>query len=127
VDTGSADDIRKYATELVALTPEVILGSGRFGRRAVATGDRTVPVVFMQTPDPVATGFVASVARSGGNATGFTQIEYGDQRKMVGAAQRDRAARYANGGPSRSRQTRSDYASFRKSIRGAIAQERIPI
>jgi len=108
VDTGSADDIRKYATELVALTPEVILGSGRFGRRAVATGDRTVPVVFMQTPDPVATGFVASVARSGGNATGFTQIEYEDQRKMVGAAQRDRAARYANGGPSRSRHTRSD-------------------
>ena len=46
-------------------------GIGRFGRRAVAAGDRTVPVVFMQTPDPVAAGLVANLARPGRNATGY--------------------------------------------------------
>jgi ABC transporter substrate binding protein len=65
------------STELVALTPEVILASGGAVVGPLLQITRTVPIVFTQTPDPVAAGFVASLARPGGNATGFTQVEYG--------------------------------------------------
>jgi putative ABC transport system substrate-binding protein len=80
---GNADDIRKYAAELVALTPEVILASGGSVVGPLLQRTRTVPVVFTQTPDPVAAGFVASLARPGGNATGFTQVEYGTGAKWL--------------------------------------------
>jgi hypothetical protein len=58
--------------ELVALAPEVILASGGSDVGPLLQVTRSVPVVFTQTPDPVAAGFVASLARPGGNATGFT-------------------------------------------------------
>ena len=70
---GNADDARKYAAELVALAPEVILASGGSVAGPVLQVTRTVPVVFTLTPDPVGAGFVTSLARPGGNATGFTQ------------------------------------------------------
>jgi ABC-type uncharacterized transport system substrate-binding protein len=72
---GNADDIRKYAAELVALTPDVILVSGGTAVGPLLQVTRTVPVVFTQTFDPVSSGFVASLARPGGNATGFTGFE----------------------------------------------------
>ena len=72
---GDADRSRRYAAELVALAPEVILASGAtLGPLLQAT--RTVPIVFTQAPDPVGAGFVDSLARPGGNATGFTVFEY---------------------------------------------------
>jgi putative tryptophan/tyrosine transport system substrate-binding protein len=74
---GKADDVRRYAAELVALAPDVILASGGAVVGPLLQVTRTVPIVFTQTPDPVAAGFVASLARPGGNATGFTQVEYG--------------------------------------------------
>jgi putative ABC transport system substrate-binding protein len=74
---GNVDDIGKYAKELVALMPDVILASGGAVVGPLLQVTRTVPIVFTQTPDPVAAGFVASLARPGGNATGFTQVEYG--------------------------------------------------
>ena len=74
---GDADRIRKYAAELVALAPDVILVSGGTGAGALLQATRTVPIVFTQTPDPVGAGFVESLARPGGNATGFTNMEYG--------------------------------------------------
>ena len=80
---GNAGDIRKYAAELVALAPDVILASGGSVVGPLLQATRTVPVVFTQTPDPVAAGFVASLARPGGNATGFTQIEYGTGAKWM--------------------------------------------
>ena len=80
---GNVDDIRKYAAELVALAPEVILASGGSVVGPLLQVTRTVPVVFTQTPDPVAAGFVASLARPGGNATGFTQVEYGMGAKWL--------------------------------------------
>jgi putative ABC transport system substrate-binding protein len=80
---GNADDIRKFAAELVALSPEVILASGGSVVGPLLQATRTVPVVFTQTPDPVAAGFVASLARPGGNATGFTQVEYGTGAKWL--------------------------------------------
>ena len=80
---GKADDIRKFATELVGLTPDVILASGGAVVGPLLQVTRSVPVVFTQTPDPVAAGFVASLARPGGNATGFTQVEYGMATKWL--------------------------------------------
>jgi putative ABC transport system substrate-binding protein len=72
---GNADDIRKYAAELIALAPDVILVSGGTGVGPMLQMTRTVPIVFTQTFAPVSSGFVASLARPGGNATGFTGFE----------------------------------------------------
>ena len=74
---GNADDSRKYAAELVALAPDVILAVGGSVVGTLLQATRTVPIVFTLTPDPVGAGFVASLARPGGNATGFTSFEYG--------------------------------------------------
>jgi len=72
---GNAADARQYATELVALAPDVILAFGvTVGPLLQAT--RTVPIVFAIVPDPVGSGFVASLSRPGGNATGFMMFEY---------------------------------------------------
>jgi putative tryptophan/tyrosine transport system substrate-binding protein len=80
---GDADHSRRYAVELVALAPDVILASGGSVAGPLLQVTRTVPVVFTLTPDPVGAGFVASLARPGGNATGFTQIEYGMSAKFL--------------------------------------------
>jgi ABC-type uncharacterized transport system substrate-binding protein len=73
---GSADDLRRYAAELVALGPEVIFAAGGTSLGALLQVTRTVPIVFAIVPDPVGSGFVDSLARPGGNATGFMQFEY---------------------------------------------------
>src|SRR5258708_24538496 len=74
---GDTDRIRKYAAELVALAPDVILASGGAGAGLLLQATRTLPIVFTLTPDPVGAGFVASLAHPGGNATGSPSIEYG--------------------------------------------------
>jgi ABC-type uncharacterized transport system substrate-binding protein len=72
---GNAADRRKYAAELIALAPDVILATGGpMGPLLEAT--RTVPIVFVITPDPVGAGYVDSLSRPGGNATGFMMFEY---------------------------------------------------
>ena len=73
---GNAADIRKYAAELVALAPDVIVTSGAAGLGAILQATRTVPIVFAIVPDPVGAGFVNSLSRPGGNATGFLMFEY---------------------------------------------------
>jgi len=80
---GKIDEARRYAGELIALAPDVILASGGDIVGPLLHVTQTVPIVFTQTPDPVAAGFVASLARPGGNATGFTQVEYGMAVKWV--------------------------------------------
>ena len=80
---GDADRIRKFAAELVALAPDVILASGGAVAGPLLQLTRTVPIVFTLTPDPVGAGFVESLARPGGNATGFTSIEYGMSGKWL--------------------------------------------
>jgi ABC-type uncharacterized transport system substrate-binding protein len=80
---GRAEDIRRYATELIGLTPEVVLASGGSVVGPLLQVTPTIPVVFTQTPDPVAAGFVNNLARSGRNATGFTQVEYGAGAKWL--------------------------------------------
>ena len=73
---GDADRFRRYAAELVALAPDVILASASQSVAALLQTTRTVPIVFGSIIDPVGAGFVASLARPGGNATGFTLFEY---------------------------------------------------
>jgi putative ABC transport system substrate-binding protein len=73
---GNVDNIRKYAAELAALAPDVILASGTSPMAPLLQATRTVPIVFVNVADPVGAGFVDSLARPGGNATGFIQFEY---------------------------------------------------
>jgi putative ABC transport system substrate-binding protein len=73
---GKADDIRRHATELVALAPEVILAHGTTTVRPLLQVTRTVPIVFPIAGDPVGAGFVDTLARPGGNVTGFMTVEF---------------------------------------------------
>jgi len=80
---GDADRIRSAAAELVALAPDVILTTGSAGLAPLLQATRTVPIVFTIVPDPVGAGFVDSLARPGGNATGFAQFEFGLTSKWL--------------------------------------------
>jgi ABC-type uncharacterized transport system substrate-binding protein len=73
---GTPDDFRKYAAELMALAPDVILAPGSVSVEAFQKVTHTVPIVFVHVPDPVGAGFVQTLARPGGNATGLIQYEY---------------------------------------------------
>jgi putative tryptophan/tyrosine transport system substrate-binding protein len=82
--TTNADDIRKHAVELAALAPDVILaGTGTTTVAPLLQATRTVPIVFVLVIDPVGAGFVASLARPGGNTTGFLMFEYGLSGKWL--------------------------------------------
>jgi putative tryptophan/tyrosine transport system substrate-binding protein len=74
---------RKFATELVALAPDVILATASQTVAALQAESRTVPIVFANAVDPVGAGFVDSLARPGGNATGFVLFEYGMGAKWL--------------------------------------------
>jgi ABC-type uncharacterized transport system substrate-binding protein len=80
---GDADRIRRYAAELVALAPGVILAGGSAAVGGLLQATRTVPLVFASVGDPVGAGFVDSLARPGGNATGFLLFEYGISGKWL--------------------------------------------
>jgi putative tryptophan/tyrosine transport system substrate-binding protein len=73
---GQADTIRKQAAELAALAPDVILSSGTASLAPLMQATPVVPIVFVNVADPVGGGFVDSLSRPGGNATGFMQFEY---------------------------------------------------
>jgi putative ABC transport system substrate-binding protein len=73
---GDAAAARRYAAELVALAPDVIMTAGSLTIGPALQATRTIPIVFVNVADPVGAGFVQSLARPGGNATGFTNFEY---------------------------------------------------
>jgi len=73
---GDVERIRRLATEMVAQSPDVILATGSAAAAPLLQATRTVPIVFVNTPDPVGAGYVKSLARPGGNATGFLLFEY---------------------------------------------------
>jgi putative ABC transport system substrate-binding protein len=70
------DSLRRYAAELVALAPDVILSIGSTAVAPLQQSTRTIPIVFVNVPDPVGAGFVQSMAHPGGNITGFSSFEY---------------------------------------------------
>jgi putative ABC transport system substrate-binding protein len=80
---GDTERIRRYAAELVALTPDVILASTSPSVAALQQASHTIPIVFAAVTDPVGQGFVASLARPGGNTTGFALYEYGIGAKWL--------------------------------------------
>jgi putative tryptophan/tyrosine transport system substrate-binding protein len=80
---GNADNIRKQAAELAALAPDVILAAGAAVVGPLLQATRTVPIVFVIVPDPVGAGFVDSLARPGGNATGLITFEYSISAKWL--------------------------------------------
>jgi putative tryptophan/tyrosine transport system substrate-binding protein len=81
---GDAELFRRHASELVALAPDVILAVGGAVVPSLLQATRTVPIVFTGTPDPVGAGFVESLARPGGNVTGFTPfLEFGISAKWL--------------------------------------------
>jgi putative ABC transport system substrate-binding protein len=80
---GDTEQFRKYAAELVALGPDVILGTAASIVAALQQVSRTIPIVFVSTIDPVGAGLVGSLARPGGNATGFTAYEFSLSAKLL--------------------------------------------
>jgi ABC-type uncharacterized transport system substrate-binding protein len=80
---GNADDIRKFATELVSHAPDVLVATGGSSVGPLLQATKIVPIVFANVPDPVGSGFVESLSRPGSNATGFAQFEYNLSGKWV--------------------------------------------
>jgi ABC-type uncharacterized transport system substrate-binding protein len=80
---GNMDDTRKYAVELVALSPDVIFAPGTASLGPLLQATRSIPIVFALVTDPVGSGFVNSLARPGGNVTGLTTYDYGIGAKWL--------------------------------------------
>ena len=119
---GKPAQMRKLADELVSLAPDVILANSSAAVSPLLQATRTVPIVFAAVADPVGAGYVESLARPGGNATGFIVVRIQHQRQMAGAAQRDRAARDTGGGVARFRHRGRSRLFRRHSGRGVIAR-----
>jgi putative tryptophan/tyrosine transport system substrate-binding protein len=80
---GDAEQARQHASELIALAPEVVLAVATSSVGLLQQASRTTPIIFVQVSDPVGSGFVESLARPGGNTTGFTLFEFGLSAKWV--------------------------------------------
>jgi len=80
---GNVETTSKYAGELIALRPDIIVANGSATVGPLLQMTRTIPIVFANVPDPVGAGFVESLAQPGGNATGFVSFEYGISAKWL--------------------------------------------
>src|SRR5262252_8123566 len=80
---GDETLLRKYAAELVSMSPDVLMTEGTAALAAVKRETKNIPTIFVNVSDPVGQGFVASLARPGGNATGFTLFEFSMGTKWV--------------------------------------------
>jgi len=80
---GDPDRIRSQIAQLLSFSPDVMLASGDSTLQPLRVASRTLPIVFVIVPDPVGAGIVESLARPGGNSTGFTNIEYGTSVKWL--------------------------------------------
>ena len=88
---GKLDRLPALAAELVRLKVDVIVTAGPAATRAAKEATTTIPIVMAQDADPVGNGFVASLARPGGNITGLSTPCPGDKRKTTGASEGDRS------------------------------------
>jgi ABC-type uncharacterized transport system substrate-binding protein len=119
---GDAALERKFAAELVTLTPDVILASASPTVAALQAVTRTVPIVFAGTIDPVGGGFVDSLAAAGRQYYRFRFVRIQHGREMARTSQGDRAKRDASSGPSGSGHSFRDGAIRRHPIRSAIVR-----
>ena len=108
--SGTAEDARKYAAELVALAPDVILSAGSFTVGPLLQATHSIPIVFVHVPDPVAAGCRRQPGAPWRQRHRFHPVRIQHERKMAGTAQRDHAQRDASGGRSGSRHYRRDRA-----------------
>ena len=92
---GNPAIIGKHAAELVALAPDIIFTTGAAPVASLIQASRTVPIVFALTPDPVGSGYVTTLSRPGGNATGFMMFEYTLSAKWPNCSRRSRRAQLA--------------------------------
>ena len=119
---GNADRIRKYAAELVELAPDVILAHGSSSVRSLLEATRTVPIVFPIVGDPVGAGFVETLARPGGNVTGFMTTEYSIGGKWLELLKEIAPQPDASGGPSGFNPRLRNQSVCCHTGRGAVAQ-----
>jgi putative ABC transport system substrate-binding protein len=118
---GEADQYRKVAAELIALAPDIVVARGTLSVAALQRTSRTVPIVFVQVADPVGGGIVESLARPGGNTTGFASPEY----EISGTAQSDYPLAHPRCGHARSWQHRRNRSIRGDPVGGFIAQSGI--
>jgi putative tryptophan/tyrosine transport system substrate-binding protein len=125
---GSPDALRRYAVELVALAPDVILATGSPAVGQLQQATRTVPIVFVQVTDPVGSGFIASLARPGGNTTGFAAYEYGMSGKLLELLKQT-APRVTRAAVLRTPDNPADIGAFAaiQSLAPSLGVEAIPI
>jgi ABC-type uncharacterized transport system substrate-binding protein len=81
--SGDPDNLRRHAAELATLAPDVIVAGGAAAVPLLLQATRTIPIVFTNVVDPIGAGFVDSMARPGGNATGFIMLEYSQSAKWL--------------------------------------------
>ena len=122
---GEADRVNKYAVELLALKPDVILASGSITVTPLLRSTRTVPIVFVQVVDPVGGGLVESLARPGGNATGFTQFDYNLSGKWLELLKEIAPRVTRVRGHSRPHPRSGDRSVRRHSVGGAVPWDRV--
>ena len=120
--TSDAAEIRRHAAELVTLAPDVVVAFAASTVGAMLQATSSVPIVFPGVADPVAAGFVDSLARPGRNATGFLLFEYGMAGKLLELLKEIAPRRDASGRPSRSRHRQRPRPVRCHSSRGAVAQ-----
>ena len=121
---GNSDYTRKYAAELLTLAPDVVLAAGSQSVGPLLQATRTVPIVFVHVPDPVGAGFVASLARPGGNATGFNLFEYATSGKWLELLKEVAPECDASGSHSGFRHNGRDRPVGFNPVDGAVGQRR---
>lgn len=117
--------LHKYAMELVALSPDVVLAAGSAAVRALQQVRATVPIVFANVAEPVGSGYVATLARPGGNMTGFMSIEFGLSAKSLEILKQIAPQLRRGGGGSEHHQRSGDRAVWRHSGRGTVIRRRV--
>ena len=115
---SDAGTMRRQVAELIALTPDVIFVGGGRGLEQLLRATRSVPIVFAIVPDPLGSGFIESLSRPGGNATGFLMFEYSLSGKWLELL----AGRNAGGGPSGSSDCRRNRPICGHTVRSTVAR-----